>query len=112
MSEPRNPHDGDDVPAHWFDRWIRPYAAESTLWPVLLVVLAHIAAFVAPAVLFAVRDRSLPAMAALAILIVASGRAVMVDLAERRLGLITALVATSWGLTLTFAFYAHRWNLI
>lgn len=67
-----------------FDSWIRPYVVESTLWPLLIVVLASLAAFVAPVVLFALRDRHIPAMAALTALLVASGRAIGVDVAKRR----------------------------
>ncbi len=97
---------------NWFDRWIRPYVEESTLWPVLIVVLAHLAAFVAPVVLFALRDRRVPSMAALAVLLVASGSAIGVDLAKRRVGLITGLVLAAWAMTGLFAYFAGRWHLI
>ena len=95
-----------------FDSWIRPYVVESTLWPVLIVVLAHIAAFVAPVVLFALRDRRIPSMAALAVLLVASGSAIGVDVAKRRVGLITGLVLAAWAITGLFAYFAGRWHLI
>ena len=42
------------------ERWVMPYFEDSSLWPVLLVVLAHIAAFMTPLVLMAVRDRTVP----------------------------------------------------
>ena len=35
-----------------------PYIRESTLWPILIVVLAHLVAFLAPMFLLAVRDGS------------------------------------------------------
>ncbi len=96
----------------WFDTWIRPYVVESTLWPVLIVVLAHLAAFVAPIVLFAVRDRRIPSMAALAVLLVASGSAIGVDVSKRRVGLITGLILAAWAMTGLFAYFAGRWHLI
>ena len=95
-----------------FDSWIRPYVVESTLWPVLIVMLASLAAFVAPVVLFALRDRHIPAMAALTVLLVASGRAIGVDVAKRRVGLITGLVLAAWAMTGLFAYFAGRWHLI
>lgn len=95
-----------------FDSWIRPYVVESTLWPVLIVVLASLAAFVAPVVLFALRDRRMASMAALAVLLVASGRAIGVDLAKRRVGLISGLVLAAWSMTGLFAYFAGRWHLI
>ena len=45
------------------DRWVMPYITDSTLWPVLLVIMAHVVAFVAPVLLFAVRDRHYVAIA-------------------------------------------------
>ena len=43
-----------DEPRDWVDRFILPFVRESTLWPVLIVLVAHVVAFVAPALLFAV----------------------------------------------------------
>ena len=96
----------------WFDTWIRPYVVESTLWPILIVMLASLAAFVAPVVLSALRDRRIASMAALAVLLVASGRAIGVDVAKRRVGLITGLVLAAWAMTGLFAYFAGRWHLI
>ena len=97
---------------HWFDTWIRPYVADSTLWPILIVVLASLAAFVAPVVLFALRDRRITSILALAVLLVASGRAIGVDVAKRRFGVITGLVLAAWAMSGLFAYFAGRWQLI
>jgi hypothetical protein len=35
----------------WVDRWILPAVRESTLFPLLLVVVGHVVAFIAPALL-------------------------------------------------------------
>lgn len=58
------------------ERWLLPYYEDSALWPVLLVVLAHAAAFSAAAILFAVRDRLPVAILGTFFLIVGSGRAI------------------------------------
>jgi hypothetical protein len=49
----------EDEPMPFVDRWLLPYVEDSALWPVLIVLLAHVAAFVTPVTLFAIRDRSI-----------------------------------------------------
>jgi hypothetical protein len=57
------------------ERWIAPFFREPMLWPVGIVLIAHAVAFLAPVLLFSVRDRKLGALAALALLLVMSGSA-------------------------------------
>ena len=49
----------------WIDRYLLPAIREFTLFPLLLVVIGHAVAFITPALLFAVRDRSFFSMVAL-----------------------------------------------
>lgn len=51
-------------------------------------------------------------MAALTALLVASGRAIGVDVAKRRVGLVSGLVLAAWAMTGLFAYIAGRWHLI
>ena len=48
----------------WVDRWILPALRELTLLPLVLVVVGHVVAFVAPTLIFAMRDRSIGAQLA------------------------------------------------
>ena len=50
----------------WVERWILPFVYEPTLWPILLVLIGHAAAFGTPLLLLALRDRRPGALAALA----------------------------------------------
>jgi len=60
------PHDRDDPDEQSaLERWVLPYFDDMSLWPVLIVALAAIAAFMAPALVEAVRDLNLAAVSEL-----------------------------------------------
>ena len=58
---------GDDDAKSSAERWLLPYFEDSSLWPVLLVVVAALAAFLAPVLLMAARSLDLRALAATAL---------------------------------------------
>ena len=68
-SFPKSKFDNDPAESSndelWVDRYLLPAVREFTLFPLLLVVIGHVVAFIAPALLFALRDRSFGAMLAL-----------------------------------------------
>ena len=68
----------------WVERWILPFVHESTLWPILLVLIGHAAAFLTAALLIGVRDRGLGAIAAVLGLLFLSGRVVYYEWTCRR----------------------------
>jgi len=82
------------------ERAILPYLREPTLWPVLLVLLAHAIVLVAQLLVFAWRDGgggTFMGLGALAVLSLAAARLEVRD--RRRPGAITALVAVIWALS-------------
>jgi hypothetical protein len=106
-------HAGDADPENsWFETFLLQYFKESTLWPVAFVVLVHAAAFLAPIILFALRDRGLPAMAAMAALVGVSLRFCGSDWRRRRFGPISGLLLGVWGLAATGAYFANQWQLL
>ena len=78
------------------DDWIGSFARDSGLRPVLVVALGSLAAIGAGALLLAVRGRSLPAIAALALLALGSADLIQRDLRRRRFGPASRLVAALW----------------
>lgn len=91
------------------ERWIAPFFREPMLWPVGFVLIAHAVAFLAPALLFSLRDRKLSALAALALLLVLTGSAARAELGRlHRPGMVCGLLATTWSLAIATAVLAHR----
>lgn len=94
------------------ERWILPYASESALWPVLVVVLAHVAAFTAPLVLFALRDGSGAAGGVLAALALASLLLLRFEWRHwGRPGALAGMLAAAWLLTAAAAWLAHHYRV-
>jgi hypothetical protein len=50
------PHQREARVESRLERWVMPFVRDPTLWPILVVVIGHVVAFVAPAMLLAVRD--------------------------------------------------------
>ncbi len=79
---------------------IRTLLGDSTLQPLFVVILGHVVAFLAPVVVLALRDRSVFALAALAIMLVASVSALWRDWQQyRRPGPIGGTLLIVWVLT-------------
>lgn len=89
------------------DRWIRPFFAESTLWPVTLVLLAHAVVFGAVLLLFAARDRRAWALVGLLAVAVASAEWWWRDLRGRHFGLASRTLVACWLLSGVVAWVAH-----
>jgi hypothetical protein len=94
------------------ERWIEPYFRDSTLWPVLVVAVSILVTLVAAALLLAVVDRHLYAMAALLALAWMSGDAMLRQLrSRRRLGLVGGAVLGIWALGAAAALAARLGGL-
>ena len=72
------------------------YVRDPALWPVLAVLVLVAATLGAAVVLFALVDRNVPAMGALALLVGMSVHAVVEDLRLRRFGMAPRVVLTLW----------------
>jgi hypothetical protein len=100
-----DPFDGPS----WIDRWLLPFVREPTLWPVLLVLLLHGAAFLAPLLLLLLRDGEASALVGLLPAVALSGAGVWAELrARRRAGALSGVVAATWLLGAGAAVVADR----
>ena len=107
-----SPPPTEPEPRDWVDRFILPFVRESTLWPVLIVLVAHVVAFVGPAMIFAVRDEGRGSMAVLAVLVVLSALVVRFEWRrEGRPAALTALTAVTWVSSAAFAWLANRTHI-
>ena len=87
---------GQDDGPRSIDEWIAGLARDPTLRPVLIVAVGCFTAIGAGALLLAVRGRSLPAIAALALLALGSADLLQRDLRSRRFGPASRLVVALW----------------
>lgn len=104
-TEPPGPFDGPS----WIDRWLLPFVREPTLWPVLLVVVLHVVAFVAPMLLLWLRDGRTGALAGLLPVVALSGAGAWLELRSReRAGALCGVIAATWLLSAGAAIVADR----
>jgi hypothetical protein len=107
-----SPHD-HDVPGPGSapsraDRILAPFFSDVGLWPVTLVTALALSTFGASALLLAFASGSRLALAALALLAVATGDAVWRSVRERRrLGTAAAALLGLWVLSALIALLAH-----
>lgn len=94
------------------DRWILVFVREPTLWPVLLVVIGHAVALMAPLLLWALLDGHGRSMVALGLLAALSLAGVTWELRRRGPGALTGLLASTWALSAGMAWLAHRYDLL
>jgi len=93
----------------WDERWLLPYVEDSTLWPVLVVVIVHVVAFVAPILLFAVRDGRAIGMVGTLGLAFLSVQTVRYELRRRhKAGALTWVLVVTWILSIVAAVAAER----
>jgi len=90
------------------ESFLRPFVSDSTLWPVLAVVLAVFATFFAGALLAALRTRSLFAAAALLALAWLTAAPLARDLRARRLSAAGGLLLALWLMAVGIAFLGAR----
>ena len=103
----------EDERRPFIDRFIMPYFEDSALWPVLIVVIAHVVAFISPVLLFAIRDHSLGAVAGLLGLAALSVKAVLHERSMHGgLGAIAWAVVTTWLLSGSVAYWAARYDFM
>jgi len=101
-------------PAHVeerIERALAPFFRDIGLWPVTFVVVAHIVLAIAVLLLGAVRAPGPFGIAALALLVIASGDVWRRDLARRRLGALGGTLLASWILGALGAIAADRLGL-
>ncbi len=90
------------------DLWIMPYIEDSTLRPVLIVVMAHVVAFASPVVLLAVRDRSPGPIFATLILLGLTARGFRFEKNARgKFGAISWILVATWIFTGIAAYFAN-----
>jgi len=98
-------------PVDRVERHILPFIQESTLWPVLLVVIGHAGVVIALAILMAVLDRNPIAWLALAALAVLSLRVPAYEVNRwRRPGALSAIALSVWLLAAGLAAVAHHYG--
>jgi len=96
-----------------FERQADEVLRESTLWPLWIVLMGHAVAFLAPVFVFALRDRGIPSLAALAILLVGTGARVRGDLTARGgVGLLTRILLATWVVAAAVAWGGARWGVL
>jgi hypothetical protein len=106
------PGDGARGYDPWVERWILPFVYESTLWPILVVLIGHAAAFLTAALLLALRDRRLGALAAVLGLLFLSARVVHYEWAcRRRPAALSGVVLATWMLSGVLAVVADRYGV-
>ena len=104
MDEPEEPRG--------IERFFRPFVEEPLLWPVLLVIVGHVVAFLVPVMLFSVRDRRPFAMAALLGLALLSVQGVRLEWRQRgRPGALGAILLTTWITSTVVAVAADRYGV-
>ncbi len=102
----------DDEPDA-IERWVLPYFRDSSLWPVLLVVLGALIGFVGIAVLFAVRDHKPLGIVSTGLLIIASLRAIRWEWRlHGRAGPISVALGLVWFLASAAAWFGARSGLL
>jgi hypothetical protein len=96
----------------WVERWLMPFVYEPTLWPVLLVLVGHAAAFGTALLLLGLRDRSPPALLALVLLAVMSVQVLRYELACRgRPAALSGVLGAGWLVSGALAWVADRYDV-
>jgi TRAP-type mannitol/chloroaromatic compound transport system permease large subunit len=89
------------------------YFEDSALWPVLIVILAHIVALVGFIFLLAVRDRNFGAIGATGGLVYLSFVIMRWEWREtRRLRTLSITVVAIWILSGVAAYYGHKYHFL
>jgi uncharacterized membrane protein len=106
---PRQRREDEEEQGVGVDRFVLVFLRESTLWPILIVIVGHVVVFVAPVLLLAVREHRTSAFIVIAGFCLGTIRMVRFD--KRRSGglsQLSALAAVTWVLILGTAALAHR----
>ncbi len=96
----------------WVDRWILSALRDSSLLPLVLVAVGHMAAFITPMLIFALRDRRIGAQMAMFALITLTFGCVRFEVRRHgRPGLLSAWIGTTWLTALAAAWACNRYSL-
>ena len=111
------PDSGDQAsespaPELWIDRHLLPAIRDPALLPVVLVVVGHVVAFVTPALLYAMRERSIPSMLAIAAMAVLSAEVVRFEVRNRRKLTLSRIVVGTWLAAVAAAFAANHYQIL
>ena len=94
------------------ERALLPFLREQTLWPVLVVLVIHFVAMVAPLLVLMLRDGNAWAGTGVATFAFATAACIGMDLrSRRRLGSVSGLLAIVWLLCVVGALAAARIGL-
>lgn len=107
-SEPEQPGDSFDRAV---DRHLSIFYRDSTLWPVLVVVVGAAATLGGSMLVLAVRERNPYSLVALAVLAWISVDLVWRDLSQRRFGVASRSVLLLWGVAAGVGLLATRMQL-
>jgi TRAP-type mannitol/chloroaromatic compound transport system permease large subunit len=89
------------------------YFEDSALWPVLLVILAHVVAVVAFILLLAARDRNFGAIGAAGGLVYLSFKIMRWEWREQKmLRTLSVTVVLIWILSAVAAYYGHKYHFL
>jgi hypothetical protein len=95
------------------DMWIMPYLRDSSLWPVLVVMVVHVMAFVSPVLLYAVRDRRPGPIIALVVVSLLTLRGFRWEMRSRnKFGAISWLIVITWVASAIAAYFASLYNFL
>ncbi len=113
MADSDEPNDAREPQGElWVDRWILPALRELTLLPLVLVVAGHVVAFVAPTLIFALRDRRIGAQMAVFGLVGLTFGCVRFEVRRYgRPGLLSAWIGATWLAAIAAAWACSRYSL-
>ena len=113
MSSPDEPSDEREPHGElWVDRWILPALRELTLLPIVLVIVGHLVAVVAPALISALRDRETGGQMAVFGLMVLTFGCVRFEVRRHgRPALFSAWIAGTWLAALAAAWACSHYSL-
>ena len=95
------------------ERAVLPFLREPTLWPVFLVMLAHVLLVLAPLLVLAFRDAHAGSITALVVFSAASVFGIRLEVRDRgRPGLLAILVFTIWAISGACAWACARLGLV
>ncbi|MBW2578229.1 MAG: hypothetical protein JRE38_09200 [Deltaproteobacteria bacterium] len=114
MSSPNEPSDEREPHGElWVDRWILPALRELTLLPIVLVIVGHLVAVVAPALISALRDRETGGQMAVFGLMVLTFGCVRFEVRRHgRPALLSAWIGATWLTSIAAAWVCNRYSIL
>ncbi|MFT5441824.1 MAG: hypothetical protein ACI8W3_000866 [Myxococcota bacterium] len=94
------------------DLWIMPYITDVSLWPVLVVIVVHVVAFVAPVILYAARGRSGPIVATVIVVLLTFRGFYWERQTRNKFGAISWLIVTTWIASVIAAYLGGRYDFL